>query len=234
MIPPPGPPRFDLARIREATGRGSRRFWSSLEELIDEDGFRDWLSAEFPAASSMFDDPGRRQFLKLMGASLLLAGLTGCGEGKSSQTLPYVNQPENLVPGVPRYYATAALFEGYAQPVLATTYSGRPTKLDGNPEHPVTRGKSDAFMQSAIFGLYDPERSKLPMRNGAAASLADAEGALAGLRSRWRERNGEGLRVLTGATTSPTLIRQMRELAQRYPKLRWHRYEAVGNARQDE
>jgi MoCo/4Fe-4S cofactor protein with predicted Tat translocation signal len=227
-------PRFDLERIREVTGRGSKRFWSSLEELIDEDGFRDWLAAEFPAASSMFDDPGRRQFLKLMGASLLLAGLTGCSDGKSSQALPYVNQPEDEVPGVPRYYATAALLEGYAQPVLATTYSGRPTKLDGNPEHPVTRGKSDAFMQSAIFGLYDPERSKLPMRDGAAASWADAEGALAGLRRRWRERNGEGLRILTGATTSPTLIRQMRELAQRYPDMRWHRYEPVGSARQDE
>src|SRR5512135_2793300 len=91
--------RFDLARAREIATSGSKRFWSSLEELIDEEGFRDWLSAEFPAASSMFDDPGRRQFLKLMGASLLLAGLSGCGEGKSEHALPYVNQPDNIVPG---------------------------------------------------------------------------------------------------------------------------------------
>ena len=102
MTTPTGMQRFDLARIREATGHGSKRFWSSLEELIDEEGFRSWLAAEFPAASSMFDDPGRRQFLKLMGASLLLAGLAGCDQTKSDQALPYVNQPENLVPGVPR------------------------------------------------------------------------------------------------------------------------------------
>jgi MoCo/4Fe-4S cofactor protein with predicted Tat translocation signal len=226
--------RFDLARIHEATGRGNKRFWSSLEELIDEEGFRLWLAAEFPAASSMFDDPGRRQFLKLMGASLLLAGLAGCGQTPSDQALPYVNQPENLVPGVPRDYAIALLFEGYAQPVIATTYSGRPTKLDGNPDHPVTRGKSDAFMQSAIFGLYDPERAKIPMHNGVAASWAEFEGALVALRTRWRERNGEGLRILTGATTSPTLIRQMRSLAERFPGMHWHQFEPVGAARQGE
>jgi MoCo/4Fe-4S cofactor protein with predicted Tat translocation signal len=234
MTTPADMQRFDLARIREATGRGNKRFWSSLEELIDEEGFRSWLAAEFPAASAMFDDPGRRQFLKLMGASLLLAGLGGCGQTQSDQALPYVNQPENLVPGVPLGYATAVLFEAYAQPVIATTYSGRPTKLDGNPDHPVTRGKSDAFMQSAIFGLYDPERSKIPMHNGVSASWAEFEGALAALRARWRERNGEGLRILTGATTSPTLIRQMRSLAERYPGMRWHQFEPVGTARQDE
>ena len=234
MTAPLATQRFDLARIREATGHGSKRFWSSLEELIDEEGFRSWLAAEFPAASSMFDDPGRRQFLKLMGASLLLAGLGGCDQTNSDQALPYVNQPENLVPGVPAYYATSIVFEGYAQPVIATTYAGRPTKLDGNPDHPVTRGKSDAFMQSAIFGLYDPERSKTPVHNGASASWAEFESALAGLRARWRERKGEGLRILTGATTSPTLIRQMGGLAAQYPGARWHQFEPVGAARQDE
>lgn len=236
MMPPPAP-RFDMARICEVTGHGSTRFWTSLEELLDEEGFRAWLGAEFPAASSMFDDPGRRQFLKLMGASLLLAGLGGalggCSDGKSDQAIPYVNQPENTVPGIPRQYATAVLFEGYAQPVIATTYSGRPTKLDGNPDHPITRGASDAFMQSAIFGLYDPERSKTPTHDRAPASWAKFDGALSALRQRWQQRNGEGLRILSGATTSPTFIRQMRQLASRYPNMRWHRYEPIGTAQQD-
>ena len=228
-------PRFDLERARAVAGAGSRRFWSSLDELIDAEGFRDWLAAEFPAAASLFDEPERRQFLKLMGASLLLAGLGGCGDdGRSQHALPYVNQPEEIVPGVARYYATAVTFEGYAQPVLATTYAGRPTKLDGNPEHPVTRGKSDAFMQSAIFGLYDPERSKAPLHNGAPATWAEFGNALIDLRARCQERGGEGLRILTGATTSPTLIRQMGELAQTYPKLRWHRFEPAGSTSQDE
>jgi MoCo/4Fe-4S cofactor protein with predicted Tat translocation signal len=226
--------RFDLERLRARTSGGSRRFWSSLEELIDEDGFREWLVAEFPAASAMLDDAGRRQFLKLIGASLLLGGLAGCGETRSDQALPYVNQPENTFPGVPRYYATAVLFEGYAQPVVATTYSGRPTKLDGNPGHLVTRGASDPFMQSAIFALYDPERSKIPTHQGDASTWAAFTRDLGSQRAKWRERNGEGLRVLTGAITSPTLIRQMQDLAQQFPRMRWHRFEPVGAARQDE
>src|SRR5689334_17806982 len=188
-----GKHQFDSSRVDELLNGGSKRFWSSLEELIDEEGFRDWLKAEFPAAASMFDDPGRRQFLKLMGASLLLAGLPGCGESKSDQALPYVNQPNAVTPGVPRHYATAVLFEGYAQPVLATTYAGRPVKLDGNPEHPATRGKSDTFMQSAIFGLYDPDRSKQPWHNGSLVTWAQAEAAIAALRVRWREGRGDGL-----------------------------------------
>lgn len=225
--------RFDLARAREIATSGSKRFWSSLEELIDEEGFRDWLSAEFPAASSMFDDPGRRQFLKLMGASLLLAGLSGCGEGKSEHALPYVNQPDNIVPGVPRYYATGLLFNGYIQPVIATTYAGRPTKLDGNPDHPVTRGGSDAFMQAAIFGLYDPERSKAPLYDDVATTWNLFTGALADMRKRWQEREGEGLRVLTGTTTSPTLIRQFADLSKQLPKMRWSRFEPIGSAQRD-
>jgi molybdopterin-containing oxidoreductase family iron-sulfur binding subunit len=234
MNTPVHQPRFDLARIREVTGGGSKRFWSSLEELIDEEGFRALLEAEFPAAASMFDVPGRRQFLKLMGASLLLGGLTACGETRSDQALPYVNQPEATIPGVPRTYATAVLFEGYAQPVIATTYDGRPTKLDGNPDHPATRGKSDPFMQSAIFGLYDPDRSKIPTHRGVASTWTAFEAELAQLRTGWRERQGDGLRVLTGAATSPTFVRQMGDLAKQWPKMRWHRFDPIGPARQSE
>jgi len=227
-------PQFDLARAREAAAAGSRRFWSSLEELLDEEGFRARLHAEFPEASSMFDDPGRRQFLKLMGASLLLGGLSACGDNKSDHALPYVNQPEGLVPGVPRFYATGVLFDGYVQPVIATTYTGRPTKLDGNPDHPVTRGKSDAFTQSAIFELYDPERSKIPLRAGIPSAWSVFAGELVDMRARWREQGGEGLRVLIGATTSPTLQRQLAELSRQFPKMRWSQLPPFGAARQSE
>jgi molybdopterin-containing oxidoreductase family iron-sulfur binding subunit len=226
-------PRFDLSRVREMT-RSSKRFWSSLDELLDEEGFRRMLRAEFPAAASMFDDPARRQFLKLMGASLLLSGLTACDETRSERALPYVNQPEQITPGLPRHYATAVLFEGYAQPVIATTHAGRPTKLDGNPDHAATRGASDIFMQSAIFGLYDPERSKTPRRDGVPSTWGAFDAALMDLRARWRERRGEGLRILTGATTSPTLLRQFEELAKTYPNMRWHRHEPVGARLQHE
>ncbi|MBV8835377.1 MAG: TAT-variant-translocated molybdopterin oxidoreductase, partial [Alphaproteobacteria bacterium] len=225
--------RFDPARIRAVSAHGARRFWSSLDELIDEEGFRAWLSAEFPSAASLFDVPGRRQFLKLMGASLLLSGLSACDEERAEHARPYVVQPENETPGVPRDYATAVTFEGYAQPVIARTYAGRPVKLDGNPDHPATQGASDAFMQASIFGLYDPERAKAPTRDGGPTTWDAFEAALMPLRARWAERRGEGLRILTGATTSPTLIRQLSDLAKTYPAMRWHRFEPAGQAPQD-
>src|SRR3954451_24148870 len=131
-------PRFDLDHAREMARSSSKRFWSSLDELLDQEGFRNALRAEFTLPASMFEDPLRRQFLKLMGASLLLSGLTACNETRSGHALPYVLQPEKVTPGLPRHYATAVLFEAYAQPVIATTYAGRPVKLDGNPGHPAT------------------------------------------------------------------------------------------------
>src|SRR5205085_8698416 len=147
--------RLDFAEIqRRLVGTSGRRFWTSLEEIADDASFGEWIKAEFPAAVPLFSARERREFLKVMGASLLFAGLAGCDQEQSDLALPYVNQPEALLPGVPRYYATAIGFEGYAQPVLATTYSGRPTKLDGNPDHPVTKGRSDAFMQAAVLQLY--------------------------------------------------------------------------------
>ena len=97
-----------------------------------------------------------------MGASFALAGLTGCEKSPFVAALPYVSQPANETVGIPRYYATAVTFDGYAQPVIATTYSGRPTKLDGNPDHPVTKGRSDAFMQAAVLSLYDPRSRAEP------------------------------------------------------------------------
>ncbi len=223
-ITPQAAPRFDLARAREAASGGGVQFWTSLEELIDQQGFRAWLAAEFPSAAPLFDGSSRRKFLKLMGASLLLAGLTGCQDEAANHALPYVNQPEYEVPGVPRHYATALTFEGYVQPVIAKTIAGRPIKLDGHPDHPATRGVSDVFMQAALFGLYDPERSKSPTRDGLPVTWNIVDRTLADLRKRWNDRRGEGLRLLTGPTTSPTMIRQMQALAALYPQMRWHRH----------
>lgn len=213
---------IDFAELRRTIAQGgSRRFWSSLEELIDEEGFRQWLEGEFPAAAAAFAEPGRRQFLKLMGASLLLGGLTACSDSASSdRALPYVTAPEALVPGVPRYYASAVVLDGYAQPVLATTYDGRPTKLDGNPEHPATRGKSDPFMQSAVLDLYDPERAKNPTRDGNPMTWSQVERQFAAWRERWDQNGGAGLRLLTGPTSSPTLVRQFTALLARWPNAR--------------
>src|SRR4029078_766834 len=111
-----------------------------------------WMKAELSSPQSWRKEPGRREFMRLMGASLMLSGLAGCGDGPADLALPDVNEPEQQVIGVPRFYASAVTFEGFAQPVFARTNSGRPTKLDGNPDHSATEGNSGACIQAG--GLY--------------------------------------------------------------------------------
>ncbi|PWT82391.1 MAG: molybdopterin oxidoreductase [Blastocatellia bacterium] len=224
-----GSTRFDIseARRRLAGNRG-KRLWSSLEEIVDEVGFREWLEAEFPSAATVLARGGRREFLKLMGASLLLAGVASCAESPSDIAVPYVEEPEELVPGIPRLYATAVPLAGYAQPVIATTHAGRPTKLDGNPSHPLASSASDIFTQASVLQLYDPDRSKTPMREGVPSTWAAFQRALAGMRANWTARRGKGLRILSGDVTSPTLIRQMQQLLSDLPEARWHLFEPIG------
>ncbi|MGF6308834.1 MoCo/4Fe-4S cofactor protein with predicted Tat translocation signal [Bradyrhizobium sp. i1.8.4] len=201
--------------------QGGPRQWSAIEELSDDPAFRAFVDAEYPAAQQ-FSPTARRQFLKLMGASFALAGLAGCEKSPFVAALPYVDQPDGATIGTPRIYATAVVFDGHAQPVIATTYSGRPTKLDGNPEHPVTGGRSDAFMQSAVLGLYNPDRARAPTRRGEPVSWKDVVAAIGVLREGWGRDGGEGLRLLVGPITSPTLLRQLDALLKQFPKARVH------------
>jgi MoCo/4Fe-4S cofactor protein with predicted Tat translocation signal len=209
--------------------RSSQRCqWSSLEELAGDPAFEAWIDAEYPAAAE-FAPTARREFLKLMGASFALAGLTGCEKSPFVAALPYVDQPQDVSVGLPKYYATAVMLDGYAQPVIATTYSGRPTKLDGNPDHPVTQGRSDIFMQAAVLGLYDPDRAQGPTRRGEPVSWSDVAGHIDALRGEWARNQGQGLRLLTGSITSPTLQRQLDGLLKQFPQARVHVHEPVGN-----
>jgi Fe-S-cluster-containing dehydrogenase component len=219
---------FDLEKLRRRARERAGMPWMDVDELFDDAAVRAWIEAEFPAAAAGLNGPGRREFIKLMGASLMLAGLAGCGDGRSDLALPFVEAPEDAIPGVPRFYATAVMLDGYAQPVLATTHAGRPTKLDGNPDHPATRGRSDAFMQMAVLQLYDPSRSKVPLRNGVETTWAAFERYLAGLRAEWMKRRGEGVRILTGAMTSPTIVRQVRQITSDLPGARVHVFEPAG------
>ncbi len=204
------------------------RFWSSIEELSDDPAFQAWVDVEYPAAAE-FAPTARREFLKLMGASFALAGLTGCEKSPFVAALPYVDQPEDVSPGVPRYYATAVTFDGYAQPVIATTWSGRPTKLDGNPDHPVTQGRSDIFIQAAVLQLYDPDRAKGPTHRGEPVTWADVAEQVLSLRGEWTRSQGEGLRLLIGPATSLTLLRQIAALLEQFPKARVHVHEPIGD-----
>lgn len=204
-----------------------RRVWAGIEELSDDPQLRAFIEAEYPAVLE-FSTTARRQFLKLMGASLALAGLTGCEKSSLVAALPYVDQPESETVGLPRYYATAVLLDGYAQPVIATTHSGRPTKLEGNPDHSVTQGRSDAFMQSAVLQLYDPDRAAAPSRHGEPASWTDVESAIGTMREGWRADQGEGVRLLLGPTTSPTLLRQIDAFQRQFPRAHVHIHTTTG------
>jgi molybdopterin-containing oxidoreductase family iron-sulfur binding subunit len=221
---------LDLETVREILReKKGPEFWRSLDELAATPAFEDLLHREFPRhASEWPEGVSRRNFLQLAGASLALAGLTGCTKQPLEKIVPYVRQPEQVVPGRPLFFATALTHAGYATGVLAESHLGRPTKIEGNPDHPASLGATDSFAQAALLTLYDPERSQEIVRNGRTGTWSGfASDVNAALRAR-QPLGGEGLRLLTGTVTSPTLAAQIRDLLTRFPQARWHRWEPAG------
>jgi MoCo/4Fe-4S cofactor protein with predicted Tat translocation signal len=227
----PVPVALELPSARNRRGaNGERRLWRSLDELENEPAFLDYLHREFPEQAAVFEDPeGRREFMKVMGASLALAGLTGCTRQPKEVIVPYVRAPESLVPGKPLFFATAVVQSGYAQGVLVESHMGRPTKVEGNPEHPFSLGATDIFGQAEILGLYDPDRAQTTKFQGEVRPWAELLVALRGaldLETR-RAVKGAGIRVLTGTVTSPTLAARIEAFLKEWPGAKWHRHEAV-------
>jgi molybdopterin-containing oxidoreductase family iron-sulfur binding subunit len=217
--------REALTKLRR---QGGAQFWRGLDELAGSPDFRLALTAEFPGLSSF--DWSRRGVLRAFGASLAIAGLGGCEASPDDRALSYVADPENVVPGRPKLYATGVPFAGIVQPVLGLTHVGRPTKLEGNPDHPASRGATDAFTQAALLDLYDPERTQTPSAAGQPVGWPEFDAALAGRVALSEAALGEGFRLLTGATTSPTLQRQLKLLLARWPAARWHIFEPVDDS----
>src|SRR5437764_2504375 len=159
----PQKPKLTLQEVRERLSAASgKKYWRSLEELVDEPGFEELLENEFPEAAAEYENDGvsRRNFLKLMGASMALAGVTACTRQPDEPIVPYVRQPEDLIPGVPKFFATTMPFPTGAIPLLVRSNEFRPTKIEGNPQHPASNGATDVFAQASILDLYDPVRSK--------------------------------------------------------------------------
>jgi MoCo/4Fe-4S cofactor protein with predicted Tat translocation signal len=219
----------ELHGVRRVPGGGGRRrYWKSLEELADAPGFLEFLHREFPEQASVFEDPqGRREFLALMGASLALAGLTACTRQPPEKILPYVRQPEEIVPGRPLFFATAAGHDGYARGILVESHEGRPTKIEGNPDHPLSLGGTDVFGQAHVLGLYDPDRSQTVLYLGQDRTWSGFREAFQETLPRLEATRGEGLRLLTGRVTSPTLEAQWKAIADRFPRARWVSWEAA-------
>src|SRR5476649_756215 len=176
---------MNFADIRSRLdGFQGRLYWRSLDELADTPEFREYVGRECTEQESEFSDPfGRRQFLKLMSASLALAGVGACTRQPAEKIIPYVRQPEEIIPGRPLFYATSMPQGGYAMPLLAENHMGRPTKLEGNPEHPAGLGATDIFGQASILTLYDPDRSHTIIGHGDfktwSAFLATLQAAMA-------------------------------------------------------
>jgi MoCo/4Fe-4S cofactor protein with predicted Tat translocation signal len=213
------------AQIEQTQGP---EYWRSLEELAGSAEFQEMMHREFPkGASEWLDDVSRRGFLKLMGASMALAGMTGCTKLPLEPIVPYVKQPEQVIPGRPMFYATAFSLSGYASPILVESHLGRPTKVEGNPDHPASMGGTDVFAQASLLGLYDPDRSQtVAYLEDPRSSTAFIE-AIRGPLSAQKSLQGAGIRILTQTVTSPTLADQLRNLLKVYPQAKWHVYEPV-------
>jgi molybdopterin-containing oxidoreductase family iron-sulfur binding subunit len=175
------------------------------------------------------DTVTRRHVLKLMGASLSMAGLAACRK-PLEEILPYSKTPEHIVPGKPLYFSSALPFAGYARGVLVTSHEGRPTKIEGHPGHPASLGATDVFGQAAILDLYDPDRSQAVMHGGRVLGWDDFDSALAIVLRRLRSSKGAGLRILTETVTSPTLSALLAQLGRALPESRWHVWEPAGRA----
>ena len=220
----------DLPALRRKLAQETGpRFWRSLEELAETPAFLELLQQEFPpfaaAAVQGFD---RRRFLQLMAASMALGGLTGCQkEVEQRQLSPYVEQPPGIVPGLSRHYATATSLDGFGYGVILRHEMGRPLKVEGNPDHPASLGGSSAIGQASILGLYDPYRAQTITQNGQLASDSALRTMLVERAAALGATHGSGLRLLTGAVTSPSLAAQIDALRKAYPQMAWHQWEAV-------
>src|SRR3989440_2709446 len=218
----------------------AKQYWRSLEELADSPIFEEFVSREFPHAAEEWNDPvERRTFLKLMGASLALAGLSGCVIQPPEKVIPYVKQPEEEVPGKGLFFATAYSLSGIATPLLVRSNEGRPTKVEGNPDHPSNAGSTatDIFSQASILTLYDPDRSQTPLYRGDTRAWTSFVAEIRGLIEKegdgLKAKKGAGLRFLTETITSPSLAAQMKQILTDFPEAKWHQYEPVNrdNAR---
>src|SRR3989454_5047329 len=212
------------------------KYWRSLGELKDTPEFRQWLEREFPegAAELNGDEWSRRDFVKLMGASMALAGigLTSCRRPEM-HLVPFTKSVEWTIPGKFLYYATAMPRRTGAIPLIATTVDGRPIKLEGNPLHPASGGTTDTFVQASILDLYDPSRSQRFVHKGKTSNRTEFDTYVGTLRKALTNQQGDGLAFLVDETHSPTRERLRTELEKILPALRWCVYEPLLSQEQE-
>ncbi|MCS6778058.1 MAG: Fe-S-cluster-containing hydrogenase, partial [Chthonomonadaceae bacterium] len=187
--------------------------------------FQRYVEDEFPNRADLLRRMDRRQFMTLAGAAMALAGMSGCRWLPQEKAVPQVKAPEEYIPGKPIYYASAFPFRGYGLGVLVESHEGRPTKIEGNPDHPSSLGRTDAITQASILTLYDPDRARNVKQENDIRTWEAFLSAVQPELEKQKAKGGTGLRVLTETVTSPALAAQIRALRQIYPQMRWHQYE---------
>jgi molybdopterin-containing oxidoreductase family iron-sulfur binding subunit len=205
------------------------KYWRSLDQLAETPEFRQWVEREFPSGASEFNDPvSRRHFVKIMSASFLLAGfgLTGCRKPEEN-ILPFAKNPEGYIHGVPQFYATARPIRGSAIPLLVKASDGRPTKVEGNPNHPASNGGADRYTQASVLNLYDPDRAMRFTKGGVDVQREAALETLSEISKSAAANGGEGVAFLTERSSSPSRERLQKLVSQKLPKARWFAHEPV-------
>ncbi|HWL85658.1 MAG TPA: TAT-variant-translocated molybdopterin oxidoreductase, partial [Polyangiaceae bacterium] len=226
--------------FQDAEASGAKVFWKSLEEKNSADHLQSMKEAEFPfslagAVEKEKDvEPvfsvDRRNFLKFGTAATALFGLEACVRRPVEKLVPYTRAPEQVIPGIPNHYASVLHRHGEALGVLVESHEGRPTKIEGNPEHPSSHGGTDLIAQAAIWDLYDPDRSTTPLNAGAGAKWEQFETYFSSTLKAHEGDQGARLRVLAQPTNSPTFIRLREAVRERFPQARFHTYGAVDNS----
>jgi molybdopterin-containing oxidoreductase family iron-sulfur binding subunit len=215
-----------MSEMNELDGR---EYWRSLGQLADSAEYRKFLLEEYNRGRVEGDNFfSRREFMSLMGASLALAGLAGCRR-PVEKIIPYVSQPEEIIPGVPNYYATSMPFGNSAYGLIVECHEGRPTKIEGNPDHPSTGGRADVLVLASILGLYDPDRSKSVKHSGEEKSYAEFSAFWSELYEQYRANGGNGLAILSESFSSPTLARLKVDFHKRFPGAQWAVYEPLSD-----
>ncbi|MEM0967105.1 MAG: TAT-variant-translocated molybdopterin oxidoreductase [Verrucomicrobiota bacterium] len=209
-------------------GKSGSRYWKSLDDLADTPAFREWAQREFPQGASELNGVNRRHFLKIMAASFGLAGvgLTGCRR-PVHEILPYVRQPENIIPGVPQYYTSSSPGPWENTPLIVETHQVRPTKIEGNPSYIPSAGATDGFTQASVLDLYDPARAKRNSKGGRTMDRAAVQDLLAQYSAELSETGGEGFAVLANKSTSPSRRALVADIKEKFPQIVWAEYEPL-------
>ena len=213
---------------KKILSQSGKQYWRSIEDFADSPEFEDKIKGEFPLSVENWDDSlSRRNFIKVMGASLALAGLSGCVIQPPEKIVPYVRQPEDILAGKPLFFATAMSLGGIATGLLVKSFDGRPVKIEGNPSHPGSLGSTDVFAQASLLGLYDPDRSQEVLYRGTPKNWQEFVTAVRASVAENAKDGGAGLRILTETVNSPTLQDQLKRLLTELPNAKWIQYEPI-------